>query len=287
MKSSAWQPFKRIEEEYRRQLLQLLDRYLALPTHATLGELVARLTRWQELDRVFHAYAETAAGRMVTNVLQQNSQMWRAAAREAGEGQRIFTAVSAELRGRVGRTVRAKVTENAGLIATLPQDLALQATRKVARLAQAGARSETIARELRGVWPRAYRARAALIARTETAKASTALTRARAEEIGSSWYVWRTSEDQRVRLSHRWMDGVLCPFADDPHPEVLAGERDEGAYAPGEIFNCRCSAEPLLRYDQVSWPARVYYGGAIRRMTLTKFRGLAVNQHAAIRSMSV
>ena len=129
MKSSAWQPFKRIEEAYRRELNQLFEKYLRFPDHATLGELVARLTDWQRVDRMFERFAMTSAERMVTNVLAQNARTWRAAATEAGEGAKVFETLRHELRGRVGATVRAKVVENADLIRTLPGDLAVKATR--------------------------------------------------------------------------------------------------------------------------------------------------------------
>jgi hypothetical protein len=82
------------------------------------------------------------------------------------------------------------------------------------------------------------------------------------------------------------MAGVLVHWDDPPAPEILAGEKSEGHYDAGDIYNCRCSAEPLLRYDQVAWPAKVYHGGVVRRMTLAQFRRLAVNQHETIRSVA-
>ena len=50
------------------------------------------------------------------------------------------------------------------------------------------------------------------------------------------------------------------------------GEDYEGNYGPGEIYNCRCYPEPLLRFDQTSWPAKVYYKGRVQHMTLAAFK---------------
>ena len=51
--------------------------------------------------------------------------------------------------------------------------------------------------------------RAKIIIRTESSKVNAALTEIRAKELDINGYVWSTSEDQRVRASHKLMDGVL------------------------------------------------------------------------------
>ena len=50
--------------------------------------------------------------------------------------------------------------------------------------------------------PQLSMSRAKLSARTETSKANAAVTEMRAREIGSNWYFWRSSHDERVRHSH-------------------------------------------------------------------------------------
>jgi uncharacterized protein with gpF-like domain len=284
MKSSSWSPRRRIEELYRRELNALLGRFFDMPEDATLVDIISRLTDYKRVDQMFRRYAETAAERMVTGLRAQNAKSWREAASQGMEGKAVYAALQTELSGPMGSLVRQRVQTNAELISTLPAKLAQSVTRRVARGSQQGARASTIAARLRRDIPAAYRARVKLIARTETSKTSTALTRARSESIGAGWGIWRTSKDVRVRRSHRLLDGVLIPFNNDPNPEKLAGEKSTlGSYGPGECPNCRCSFEPLLRYSQVQWPAKVYYGGAVRRMTINHFRQLAVNQHEQIR----
>ena len=216
---------------------------------------------------------------MVTSLNVERARTWREAAAQGTEGRRIYEALRHEMRGRVGVVMRERVRENAELVSSLPLKLAEQATHNIAVWQQRGVRSEAIAQHLRKQFPHLVRSRVALIARTETSKASTALTRVRSEEIGIDWYVWQNSHDERVRPSHRLMGGVLCRYSDPPDPEALAGEKYRyGHYDAGDIFNCRCYPAPFLRWSQVEWPHRVYYANRIQWMTLAAFRRIATTQ---------
>ena len=137
---------------------------------------------------------------------------------------------------------------------------------------EAGMRPEDLKIDILDRFSDLTEARARLIARTETAKAATTLTRVRAQRIGAEWYVWRTSDDARVRSSHEHMEGVLVSWNDPPSPEKLIGMKDYGAYHAGEFPNCRCYAQPLLDYDEVKWPHKVYLNGRITSMTLANFK---------------
>ncbi len=130
-----------------------------------------------------------------------------------------------------------------------------------------------------GELPDTMRSRAKLIARTETAKMTTGLTRARSEALGMGWYVWRSTHDIRVRSSHKLMDQVLVSWDDAPNPELLDHQkRDYGSYHPGEIFNCRCYARPLIRIDDVQWPHKVFHNGSIIRMRKADFIKISAGQ---------
>ena len=90
-----------------------------------------------------------------------------------------------------------------------------------------------------------------LIARTQVSKSSTALTRARSEELNLPWYIWRGSLDQRERLSRPKMEDILFDSTLLPR-EMLVGLKSQGHYNAGDIYNCRCM-QTLVRFDQVSW----------------------------------
>ena len=82
--------------------------------------------------------------------------------------------------------------------------------------------------------------KANLIARTETARVATNLTRVRAEHIGSEGFIWRTVKDRDVRPLHRSYEGKFFPWNDLP---IL----DDGRPGlPGTIWNCRCYPEIVL-----------------------------------------
>lgn len=224
------------------------------------------------MESFLRKYAWQAAQRMVVGLLVDGARTWRTAARESMQGERIYRALRFELSGPIGERARALIQANARLISSLPYDIALKVSGKVAEHSLTGERAEAYSSRLTShlaAW------HSKLIARTETSKASTALTQARSEDLGLMWWVWRTSKDERVRLSHRKMEGVLCSWNDLPSPELLVGERGYGHYAAGNIFNCRCYPEPLLYLDQLSWPHRVYRAGSVKYVTLAEFRNVA------------
>lgn len=266
MKSSRFQPVRRVEQSYFRDVLGIMQRYFAL------GVDVARVG-FTTVPEWLEAYAKQAAERMVTHTYQSGFKTWREAAREAGQGPEIYLALQRELRGSVGRRYRELVALNAHYITSMPQEIASKLVVQMSQAQRAGTRPENLLKHL-------TRTKSALLARTETAKASAALTQARSESLGLQWYVWETSDDARVRRSHRLMQGVLFTFANPPSPELLTGEKGVGFYNAGNIFNCRCYMAPLLRFSQVMWPHKVYWDNAIRPMTLASFRNINSNTAA-------
>lgn len=80
--------------------------------------------------------------------------------------------------------------------------------------------------------------RARLIARDQVAKLNGALTQERQRDIGVDSYVWRTVGDERVRETHEEVDGQTFSWDSPP------SETDDNH--PGEDYQCRCWAEPIL-----------------------------------------
>jgi len=256
LKYEDWDFPRRAESDYFNWIWQILEktRTLSLIDRGTFLDLWSR----------------QIAERMILGRLVSTQRTWRAAARESMQGRRVYELLQRELQGPVGDRVRQLIEENARLIKTLPEEGARLASREMARRAQEGRRPE--ASEELAVFRHIQRWQARRIARTETAKAQSALTQARSEELGLDWAVWRTSQDERVRVSHRNMEGVLFSWNDPPAPELLVREKSEGRYTPGRIYNCRCFAQPVLRTDNLAWPHKVYANGVIRMTTLAAFR---------------
>lgn len=78
--------------------------------------------------------------------------------------------------------------------------------------------------------------RARLIARNEIGNLYSDVTRQRQMALGISQYRWSTSQDERVRSEHEALNGRIFSWPD--------GDAVEGN--PGQPFNCRCVAIPVL-----------------------------------------
>ena len=275
MQPKAWTPRRRIEEAYRRTILRLLDRYLAIPDSSTLGQITEALVNFGNITRIFEEAVSIASG-MATAIAVENAKSWREAARQGSRGRAIYEGLRQELRSGLGIEMAAIVRENAALISSIPAEVRESVNSEISRLQVEGWRASSIAQYLRGRIPELTRSRAALIARTETSKSATALTRVRSEELGIPAYEWATSEDSRVRPSHRHMDKVIVFWDNPPSPEQLIGVKSSlGKYHAGNCPACRCDSYPLLNPENLNWPKRVYWQGRIRTMTLGKFRQLA------------
>jgi SPP1 gp7 family putative phage head morphogenesis protein len=270
-----FQRMTRLEAVYRREIEKLFERYAALPTFETLGQINATMVEYARAKNFIQAFAEELALNMITQVAVTNARSWRAAATKSSKGREIYAMLRQEMRGNVGMRVRHLVRENADYISTVPVKIARQVTQHVQEQQMKGLRSSTIAKDLRQYIGNLRDFEINRIARTEVAKADTAITRARAEQLNLNWYQWQTSEDARVRKSHRKMDLVVINWSDAPSPETLVGEKSEGHYHAGNIYNCRCIALPITDINELSYPVRIYAAGGIKRLTRSQFRLLS------------
>ena len=126
---------------------------------------------------------------------------------------------------------------------SLAESLKSEAVNKVSSMVysglQSGQRAEDLAKEInKFIDPSVgnIRARANLIARDQINKLNGGLTQLRQSDLGITRYRWRTMGDSLVRDSHREKDGEIFSWDDPP--------ADTGH--PGEDFQCRCYAEPVL-----------------------------------------
>jgi SPP1 gp7 family putative phage head morphogenesis protein len=181
----------------------------------SLGKLLAGLNEPNEIVRAmrafasskgFLAFAQATATKMVTHLFTDAGRTWRQAAAKNSQGRQIYEALQKELAGPLGAAVMHQVNRNADLIGSMPLDIARKATQHILEESLKGTRASSIVEQLKEMFPDLSNAQASLIARTETSKASTALTQARSQGMGVNWYVWRTSEDSRVREAHARME---------------------------------------------------------------------------------
>ena len=272
---SDWKPENRLEIKYTKSLNKLVKQmFKSLKGILNPYEIVRRLKRMSE-QKKFRDYCENVALTMVTHINKKVAGGWRKAAYENGKGNIIYKALTKEIENTsLGRSISEQVAINATIIKLLPQNIAEQVVRYIEVEAVKGRRSEEIAGDIVKMFPEKTRANARLIARTEVSKTQCALVRARAEAMRIDWYIWRTSKDSRVRSSHDIMDGVLVNWNDPPNPEELDKAnkyKQANKYHSGMIYNCRCYSEPVISWDLINFPCKVYSSGKIESMAKAKF----------------
>lgn len=268
-----WKRIKTVEKEYLNTLLKLVKIFkkIANSSGSDQQKYIDSMNNFQN-SMQYEKFINSAVKRMVLPLDVGNQRTWREAAKKATKGKFLYRLLMDELKQGTGQIIQKQVMENALLIKTLPNDVAQKVVSDISENALKGARAESTEKIIRDKTDQHARASARLIARTETAKTMSALTKARCEQLGLRWYIWRTALDgTRVRLSHRIMEGVLVNWNNPPAPEELVGEKSAGHYHAGNIWNCRCYSEPVLELEDIRFPARVYYNGQIVMMNKSEF----------------
>lgn len=263
---------RRIELEYQREIDRVMQRWLDNPLPDSLDGILETLNRFGKAEEIVAAQSERLAAGMITAVAKGNATSWRAAARKSTQSGRIYHLLRNEMQGPVGDRMRFYVQQNADLIRSIPLELRRETAAYVTEHQMKGERADVIAYNLRQKLPRMAASKIALISRTQVATAATAISRSRAENLNLHWYEWLTSEDGRVRSSHRIMDRVLVNWNDPPSPEALLGIKSTlGHYHAGNCPNCRCDANVVVDLEQLVFPHKVYTAGRIIRMKKLDF----------------
>jgi SPP1 gp7 family putative phage head morphogenesis protein len=238
----AWSFIRTAENDYARKL-RVLGRYvgnyinLLFPngypsSHDAMSRLFEAMDLYSESLR---PWAETAARSMIINVDRRNEAAWREHGKEMS---RLLGREIAQT--DIGDIVRDRLEAQVHLITSLPLEAAQRVHQLTIEAYRDASRAKEIAAEI-------YRSgevtqnRAMLIARTETGRTSVEFTRARAEQIGSTHFIWHTVGDRDVRMMHKRLQGKTFRWDDPPIAEVN-GDR----HLPGAFPNCRCWAEPVV-----------------------------------------
>lgn len=235
-----------------------------------LDEIIRILKQFSN-DPEFKRYANKESKKLVTNLLVDGGKTWREAAKKSTQGRAIYENLRKELHGPLNGAINFQIQKNAEIIKSMPQNITNKVTEHILKESLEGRRASDIAEDLQELFPSMTKNQAKLIARTETSKTSTALTKARCENLGINWYEWETSKDVRTRESHKIMQGVLVNWNNPPSPEELDGKKNVGYYNAGDIYNCRCYPAPIVSLNFIKWPHKVYYQGRIQTMTRKEF----------------
>jgi SPP1 gp7 family putative phage head morphogenesis protein len=183
----------------------------------------------------FDRLTEWLAGHFARDVSERSDHAFTSALRNAGFTVR-FTMTPA-----MRDILNATIHENVNLIHSIPRQYLSQVEGMVMRSVQTGRDLSQLSGDLQsrlGVTKK----RAALIARDQNNKATSAFTRARQTELGITEAVWQHSGGGKTqRASHVRMSGKTY--------DVKRGMWDptEGRNVfPGELINCRCTSRSVI-----------------------------------------
>lgn len=135
----------------------------------------------------------------------------------------------------VDHTFESAIQANVRLIKTIPEQYLDRVQASIYQGIRSGSDAGSIKKDILKLKQSTYK-RARLIARDQIQKFNSVLSMTRQQALGVDKYIWRTSQDERVRESHMEKDGQEFSWASPPG--------DTGH--PGEDINCRCTAEPVL-----------------------------------------
>ena len=233
----------RIERNYAAQLKQvarmvgsIVDNGYDPLMSSSVGRVESALKLYSD---ALKDWAKGVASKMLLEVAGADEKAWRERAAM------ISRAMGIELKSApTGQLYHQLMEAQVDLITSLP----LEAGQRVHKLASQAmlesSRADQLAKEI-------YRtgevteSRAMLIARTETSRAASTFTEARAKYAGSTHYIWRTSGDSDVRHDHKELEGKVIAWDSPPIADQRSGTR---AHA-GALWNCRCWSEVILPED--------------------------------------
>lgn len=139
--------------------------------------------------------------------------------------------------------------DNVALIKSIPHELNNQILSKFNTIFQEkGFDQQALVKELEGRFKVANN-RARFIARDQTGKIIGQLNQARQTDLGINSYTWQTSEDERVVGTHggAYPDGTpghMDHFSRNGKTFLWSVPPGDGH--PGQAFNCRCVAIPVI-----------------------------------------
>lgn len=143
---------------------------------------------------------------------------------------------------------------NANLVTKMQSDAIEKIQGQIERGFATGARHTEIAKAIRADLE-VTENRARLIARDQVSKLNGRLTQMRQEEAGISKYIWRDSDDTRVRTKHanmdgkvgRWDDATVYATVEEPNKFMSRSGINGIELHPGQDVQCRCFAEPFIQ----------------------------------------
>ena len=139
------------------------------------------------------------------------------------------------------------VSENVDLIQSIPQNTLGRMKEIVYEGYAAGKTSTEMTKAIQHVYGIGKR-KARFIALDQSAKLHASITKAQQEDAGVEEYMWSDSGDERVRRSHRELNGKIFRWDDPPT------NSDGRTCHPGQDYGCRCVAVAVFDRNTITLP---------------------------------
>lgn len=187
-------------------------------------------TRWTTR---FEDIAQKLANRFATDAMSNTDASLSSALKDAG-----FT-VDFKMTSQMNNALQATITENVGLIRSIPEKYFTEVEGMVMRSVARGRDLGHLTDELQKRYG-ITRRRAATIARDQNNKATSVMQAARQKALGITQGIWRHSyAGKEPRQSHVKADGEVF--------DLDKGVLLDGKWTmPGEEINCRCTWSPII-----------------------------------------
>ena len=233
---SPFQKSKRIQTDYERKLRGVskeVRKLILAHNPVDLASLERLKQALYSYSKLIEPWSKMIVEKMILDVSNQDKNAWK------NHTKQMSLALQKEiLNAPTGEVFKQLMEQNVLLITSIPIEAAKKVHDKVIENLGQGSRPTSLIEEIMNLGGVSY-GRAITIARTETARAANTLTQARAQHVGSSGYIWRTSSDLVVRLSHRKMNGKFVEWSEPPELDGMIGHA-------GCLPNCRCYSEPII-----------------------------------------
>lgn len=253
-----------IEKEYRKRLLDFVNfmteqtKTRVTPKLPELYESLARSRNYQiktdnysdDLDRLLSELFLIFSSRLSRNQIQALAEDVAVSTSQFNKAQIIrqfdrVLGINPLIFGESWLTeeVALFVKNNVTLVQSLQDDYRKKLEISINNAVQKGLTNRSLASEIQSNFTAELskvtdntRARAELIARDQLSKFNGQLTELRQQDAGIDEYEWQTAGDERVRESHRILNGKIFKWNNPP-----------SVGHPGQDYNCRCIAVPIFK----------------------------------------
>lgn len=220
--------------------------YFAMDDSVASSSRILTSALQKKFTQLFAAKAKGLAGKMTGANEKATSTSLHKSLEQLSGGLSLGTRVLGE---ETQEVMKASITENVGLIKSIPSQYFTQIEGAVMRSITTGNGLQTLVpflKKYKGVTMR----RAQFIADDQSRKVYTNLAASRMREIGFTKYIWRhSSSSHNPRQLHLDLDGTIQDLDKPPVIQYAKGSQPQVRGKPGDLINCNCFMQIIVDYS--------------------------------------